>query len=129
MRQGFGTGAIVSATTDSNSPAGSGLVQTFGIHFENLLIATITTLVVCISNYNGLVLTDANGIEITLNAFEYHMGSFGSIFVTIVIFLFGISTIWAGYYLRRIKFKIHKKNYCNRYICIKSNNNNIFSFG
>lgn len=80
------------------------------------------------SNYKELMLTDVNGIEITLNAFKYHLGNLGPIFVTIIISLFGISTIWAGYYLRRIKFEIYKKNNGKRYNYFKNNYNNIFNF-
>ena len=61
------------------------------------------------SEYNGLILNDANGIEITLNAFKYHMGNFGPVFITIIITLFGLSTVWAGYYYGEASLKFMKK--------------------
>jgi len=106
---GLGTGSIVAVTADSESSAGNGLVQTFGIHFENILIAIITTLVICMSDYQSLILSDPNGIEITLNAFKYHMGNLGPIIVTIVITLFGLSTVLTGYYYGESSLKFIKK--------------------
>jgi len=106
---GLGTGSIVAVTADATNAASTGLVQTFGIHFENILIATITGLVICMSNYQGISLNDANGIEITLNAFKYHLGNFGPIIVTVIITLFGLSTVLAGYYYGESSLKFTKK--------------------
>ena len=53
---GLGTGAIAAVTADSSSPAENGLTQTFGIHVENLVIATITVFVIMLTNYNLLAL-------------------------------------------------------------------------
>ena len=52
---GLGTGSIVAVTADE-TPAQSGLVQTFGIHIENLVIATITVFVVLLTDYQVLSL-------------------------------------------------------------------------
>lgn len=106
---GLGTGSIVAVTADSESSARTGLVQTFGIHFENILIATITGFVICLSDYQGLSLNDANGIEVTLNAFKYHLGTIGPVVVTVIITLFGISTVLAGYYYGESSLKFIKK--------------------
>jgi len=106
---GLGTGSIASVTSDTESPSINGIVQTFGIHFENILISTITTFVICMSNYTSLNITDPNGIEITLNAFKYHIGASGPIFITIIIFLFGLSSVLAGYYYGESSLKFIKR--------------------
>ena len=106
---GLGTGSIVAVTADVENSASTGLVQTFGIHFENILIATITGLVICMSNYQSLNISDANGIEITLNAFRYHLGNLGPVLVTVIITLFGLSTVLAGYYYGESSLKFIKK--------------------
>ncbi|MCL2860443.1 MAG: alanine:cation symporter family protein [Oscillospiraceae bacterium] len=95
---GLGTGSIAAVTADTENAAINGLVQVFGVHVENLIFATLTTFAVCMSNYSNLVIPDANGIEITLYAFQYHIGNLGNIFITITISLFAFSTIIAGYY-------------------------------
>lgn len=105
---GLGTGSIAAATSDSESPAHNGLVQVFGIHVENLVIATITVLVICMSNYGNLSIPDANGVELTLHAFEYHLGPAGPIFITATISLFAISTVLTGYYYGESSLKFIK---------------------
>lgn len=53
---GLGTGSIAAVTADSGSPSENGLTQTFGIHVENLIIATITVFVIFLTNYSSLSL-------------------------------------------------------------------------
>lgn len=57
---GLGTGSIAAATADTKTAVDNGLVQIFGIHIENILFATITTFVVCMSGYASLVIGDPN---------------------------------------------------------------------
>lgn len=106
---GLGTGSIASVTADTEKPAQNGMVQVFEIHFENLIIATITAIVVCMSNYQSYIFNDPNGIEITLKAFEYHLGNIGPIFVTVIITLFGLATLLTGYYYGESSLKFLKK--------------------
>lgn len=106
---GLGTGSIAAVTTDAETAADNGLVQTFGIHIENLLFATITTFVVCMSNYKSLIIDDPNGIEITLNSFKYNIGLLGPIFITITIALFALATVLTGYYYGESSLKFIKK--------------------
>lgn len=106
---GLGTGSISAATADTKYPAESGMVQTFGIHFENLFIATITTLVICMSNYQSLIIKDPNGVEITLNSFSEHLGNAGVMLTTVIITLFGISTVFTSYYYGESSLKFIKK--------------------
>ena len=106
---GLGTGSIAAVTADSDYPAKNGIVQVFEIHFENILIATITAFVVCMFNYQSLLVIDPNGIEITLQAFEYHLGHWGGVFITIIITLFGLATTLTGYYYGESSLKFLKK--------------------
>jgi len=57
---GLGTGSIAAATADTETAVDNGLVQIFGIHIENIVFATITTFVVCMSNYASLIISDPN---------------------------------------------------------------------
>ena len=106
---GLGTGSIAAAVADVKSPESSGLVGTFGIHIENLLIATMTVFVICLSNYGNLVINDPNGIELTLYAFTKHIGSIGGLFIVITITLFGLSSIITSYYYGESSLKFIKK--------------------
>lgn len=86
-----------------------GLVQTFGIHIENLVIATLTTFVICMSDYNQLILNSPNGIEITLFSFKQGIGNLGPISIVFIISLFALSTVIAGYYYGESSLKFIKE--------------------
>ena len=86
-----------------------GLVQTFGIHIENLVIATLTTFVICMSDYSHLVLNAPNGIEITLFSFKQGIGSLGPISIVFIISLFALSTVISSYYYGESSLKFIKK--------------------
>lgn len=105
---GLGTGSIAAAIADTDMPVNNGLVQAFGVHIENLVFATITTFIICMSSYKGLNINDPNGIEITLFAFREHIGILGSVFILITIFLFGFSSIITAYYYGESSLKFIK---------------------
>jgi len=95
---GIGTGAIASATTDTDDSVKQGLLQILGVYFTTLVICTMTALVIMLSDYETLIFNNINGIEITNYAFSYFIGNLGNITVVISIILFAFSTIIAGYY-------------------------------
>lgn len=95
---GLGSGAIASSTADTNNPVGQGMIQILGIYFTSLVICTVTAIIVLTSNYQELVLSNVNGIEITQYALTYHLGNFGNWILIVAIILFAFSTIITGYY-------------------------------
>jgi len=114
---GLGTSAIASSTTN-NHPVKQGFVQVFGIHITTLVICTITAFIILTSNYQSLTFIDINGIEITQNAFSYHLGDFGSIFLSIIVSLFAFSTIISGYYYGESSLKFLFKHLSNTKLLI-----------
>ncbi len=94
---GLGTGSIAASTVKSNFPASQGYVQMLGIYITTFLVCTATALVILTSDIYFLE-NNINGIEITQNAFIYHLGNMGNIIVIISIILFAFSTILSGYY-------------------------------
>ncbi len=110
---GLGTGAIASATSDTRNYKNQGYIQIIGIYFTSLVICTISAFIILLSPYKTLNLKNINGIEISLFALKYHLGSFGELFLILSIVLFAFSTIIAGYYygessLRFVSKKISK---------------------
>ena len=108
---GIGTGSIAAASGSSNDPKKSGLLQMIGVYITSLFICTATAIIILISSYNTLNLTDVNGIEIASYAFSYHLHDLGNIILSISIFLFAFSTILTGYYYGEssLKFLTNKK--------------------
>lgn len=110
---GIGTGAIAASASNDNNAVKQGFIQTIGVYFTTLVICTITALVIALSDYSSLSLTDINGIEITNYAFTAFAGKIGSLTVIISIILFAFSTIIAGYYYGESNLKYIVKN--NKY--------------
>lgn len=107
---GLGTGAIASATASTDSPSKQGFIQVFGIYIETLILSSITAFVIILSNYKDTIWHNINGIEITQNAFFYHLGNVGNYVVMVSILLFAFSTIITGYYYGEssLKFLFNK---------------------
>jgi AGCS family alanine or glycine:cation symporter len=107
---GLGTGAIASATTNTDSPTKQGFLQVFGIYIETLVLSSMTAFIIILSNYNMITWHNINGIEITQAAFTYHLGGIGNYVVMLAIFLFAFSTIITGYYYgeSNLKFLFNK---------------------
>lgn len=109
---GLGTGAIASSSVYTDYPARQGFVQMIGIYITTFLICTATALVILSTSSTDLNII--NGIELTQQAFKFHLGSFGNSIVIISIILFAFSTILSGYYdgessLKSLFPKINKK--------------------
>lgn len=115
---GLGTGAIAASTVKTAFPVSQGYVQILGIYITTFLICTATALVILTSNINFLG-NNLNGIEITQNAFIYHLGNVGNIIVIISIVLFAFSTILAGFYdaESNLKYLTNKTSYLKLIIC------------
>lgn len=115
---GLGTGSITSSTSSCKTPISQGYIQVLGIYVTTLLICTSTAIIVMTSNYNGLVLNDVNGIEITQYAFRYHFGDFGNMLLFISVLLFSFTTILTGYYDGESSLKYFNDKLNKRYLVI-----------
>ena len=115
---GLGTGAIAASTVKTKFPANQGYVQILGIYITTFLVCTATSLVILTSDINFLG-NNLNGIEITQNAFIYHLGNIGNIIVILSIILFAFSTILSGFYdaESNLKYLTNQTNYLKIVIC------------
>lgn len=93
---GEGSAPNVAATAHVSHPVKQGLVQALGVYTDTLLVCSCTAFIILIS---GLY-TDPNlnGIALTQSALQSEIGSAGTIFVAIAIFLFAFSSIIGNYY-------------------------------
>lgn len=115
---GIGTGSITSSTSSTDSPVSQGYIQMLGIYVTTLLICTATAIIVLTSNYDNLAFADINGIELTLCAFQYHLGDFGSILLFLSILLFSFTTILTGYYDGESSLKYFSDNINVKYLTL-----------
>lgn len=110
---GIGTGSIAASVNQDNNIVSSSYIQMLGVYITSFLICTITGLMVIISNYGILNISDPNGIEIALFSFNYHFGNIGNILLVILIILFAFSTILSAYYYGEVSLNYFKKKNIN----------------
>lgn len=93
---GMGSAANVaaSATPNPNHPASQGFVQMIGVFVDTLVICTATAAIILLA---GDVSSSGDGIVLTINALESHVGSWGGIFIAGSIVLFCFTSIIANY--------------------------------
>lgn len=92
---GEGSAPNVAATASVSHPVKQGLLQTFAVYTDTLIVCTCTAFIILCS---GIYDNGTTGIELTQNALEQEVGSYGSLFVTIAIFLFAFTSIIGNYY-------------------------------
>lgn len=105
---GEGSAPNAAATATIPHPVTQGLLQSFGVFTDTLLICTCTAFIILLS---GLYTGSDDGIILTAHAMDYHLGGFGAWFLTAAITLFAYSTIIANYFYGEMNV---------RYICDKS---------
>lgn len=92
---GEGSAPNAAATATVSHPVKQGLLQALGVYVDTLVICTCTAFVILLS---GLYDKGADGILLTGEALEHHLGPWGRTFLTAAIFLFAYSTIIANYF-------------------------------
>ncbi|WP_100752832.1 alanine/glycine:cation symporter family protein [Vibrio salilacus] len=108
---GQGTGPHAAAAANVDHPAQQGLVQSFSIYIDTLLVCSATAFMIIITgayNVHGAegflvqnIATDiaANGPVFTQMAIESTLPGIGKPFIAIALFFFAFTTILAYYYI------------------------------
>ena len=107
---GLGTAAIASGTSNTNLAIKQGIISTIGVYFITFIICTATAFIIITSDYNPSQYIDVNGIEITQNSLNYHLGSFGTLILYFCLITFSFSTIISGYYYGESNLRFLWKN-------------------
>lgn len=87
---GTGSAPSAAAAAEVDHPAKQGLIQALGVYVDTLVICTATALVVLITKES--VIEGLGGMKLLQEAFRYHVGDWGVIFIACVLFLFAFST-------------------------------------
>ncbi|MCM2129731.1 alanine/glycine:cation symporter family protein [Larsenimonas rhizosphaerae] len=99
---GMGSAPNAAATATVRHPAAQGLVQSFGVVCDTLIICSCTAVVILLSGvYQTLMAgspgADIQGIQLTQDAMTDHLGVFGTWFIAVAIFMFAFTSILADY--------------------------------
>lgn len=112
---GMGSAPNAAATAEVSHPVKQGLIQSFSVFVDTLLVCTSTAMIILLSGVAGS--ESFAGVELTQAALTAEVGPMATSFLTIAIFLFAFSSILGNYYYgeTNIQFISDKKIYVTLY--------------
>ena len=87
---GSGSAPCAAAAAESSDPVKIGLVQALGVFIDTIVICSCTAMLMLLVPKN--VSAGLQGMDLLQCAMNYHLGSFGVIFIAITLALFSFST-------------------------------------
>ncbi|WP_270182695.1 alanine/glycine:cation symporter family protein [Alkalihalobacillus sp. CinArs1] len=111
---GMGSAPNAAATADVSHPVKQGLIQALGVFVDTLLIATATAFMILMSD--GYVDSKLDGVQLTQEAMNQHLGSGAGIFVAIAVLLFAFSSIIGNYYYGETNIEFIKSSPTAKFI-------------
>lgn len=87
---GSGSAPCAAAAADISHPAKEGLLQAFGVFIDTIVICSCSAMIMLLTPADltqGLA-----GMDLLQTAMNYHMGTFGVIFIAVILWLFSFST-------------------------------------
>ena len=92
---GMGSVPNAAATADVSHPVKQGLVQTFGVFVDTLMVCSATAFIILLSGAMDQGLT---GVALLQTALSEHIGTWAKSFIAVIVFLFAFSSIIGNYY-------------------------------
>lgn len=87
--------AAAAASPQPNHPATQGYIQMLGVFFDTMVLCTCTAIIILLAG--GTSGGEMEGIRLTQDAMNTHLGSYGIHFVSVAICLFAFTSIVADY--------------------------------
>ncbi len=87
---GSGSAPCAAAAADISHPAKEGLLQAFGVFIDTIVICSCSAMIMLLTP--EALTQGMEGMDLLQQAMDYHMGSFGVIFIAVVLWLFSFST-------------------------------------
>ncbi len=120
---GLGSSVIAHSASESREPMKQGFWGIFEVFFDTFVICTLTALVILVSfgdNFELLYNSNMVDTQVSMKAFSDMFGVFGTIVYTVIIPLFGFTTIvaWSYYGEKAVEFLFRKTGQKGRKISI-----------
>ena len=87
---GSGSAPCSAAAAETDHPAKIGLLQAFGVLIDTIVICTCTAMIMLLAPQE--LLEGLTGMDLMQTAMVHHLGSFGSVFIAVILWLFSFST-------------------------------------
>ncbi len=95
---GLGSAPNVAAVAYVPHPVNQGIVQSFSVFIDTLIICTATAFIIVMAGMHEVGTVD-NGVVLTQLALREHVGPWGETFVSVSLMLFAFSSILYNFYL------------------------------
>lgn len=87
---GSGSAPCAAAAADVSHPAKEGLLQALGVFIDTLVICSCSAMIMLLTPTE--MIAGLEGMDLLQSSMEYHVGSFGVIFIAVILWLFSFST-------------------------------------
>ena len=87
---GSGSAPCAAAAADVDHPAKAGMLQSFGVFIDTIVICTCTAMIILLTPESASA--GLEGMPLLQAAMEHHFGQPGVVFIAIILFLFSFST-------------------------------------
>ncbi|KTR55291.1 sodium:alanine symporter, partial [Exiguobacterium indicum] len=109
---GMGSAPNAAATAEVSHPVKQGLIQSFAVFVDTLMVCSATAMIVLVS---GVATKDASGqpvagIDLAQGALASQVGSLATGFMVVAIFLFAFSSVVGNYYYGESNINFIREN-------------------
>ena len=87
---GSGSAPCSAAAAKTDHPAKVGLLQAFGVFIDTIIICSCTAFIMLLAPQEAVA--GLEGMELLQEAMRWHLGSFGVVFIAVILWLFSFST-------------------------------------
>ena len=87
---GSGSAPCAAAAAEISHPAKEGLLQALGVFIDTLLICSCTAMIMLLTPAS--LTAGLEGMDLLQTSMQYHLGTFGVIFIAVILWLFSFST-------------------------------------
>ena len=87
---GSGSAPCAAAAANISHPAKEGLLQALGVFIDTLLLCSCTAMIMLLTP--EALTKGLEGMDLLQTSMQYHLGSFGVIFIAVIMWLFSFST-------------------------------------
>ncbi len=120
---GLGSSVIAHSASEAREPMKQGFWGVFEVFFDTFVVCTLTALVILVSFGDNMEILYASGkidTEVSMLAFSKQFGAFGTIVYSVIIPLFGFTTIvaWSYYGEKAVEYLFLKTGEKGRKISI-----------
>ncbi|MCR8846218.1 alanine:cation symporter family protein [Paenibacillus sp. SC116] len=112
---GMGSAPNAAATATVSHPVKQGIIQSFGVFVDTLLVCSSTAFIILFSGAH--LSTETDGIQLTQVALASQIGPWAEYFIAFAIFLFAFTSLIGNYYYGQsnIEFITKKKGWLLTY--------------